>query len=120
MGEWRKCHDNGTGTYAVERIKQMFVGPLNPEKGLGLELFSVRLPQFPIEGGREAILNALTHGDYLNPGEILIRAELRDLLGLGESPSASVEASRHLTKWSRDDGFLVKQVLRGKPFHTLK
>lgn len=49
--ERRKCHDNGTGTYAVERMKQMFVGPLNPETGLGLELFTVRLPQFPIEGG---------------------------------------------------------------------
>lgn len=120
MDEWRKCHDNGTGTYAVERMKQMFVGPLNPETGLGLELFTVRLSQFSIEGGRETILNAPTHRDFLNPGEILIRVELRDLLGLGDSPSASVDASHLLTKWSQDDGFLVKQVLRGKPFHTLK
>jgi ATP-dependent DNA helicase RecG len=55
-------------------------------------------------------LNAPTHRDYLNPGEILIRVELRDLLGLGDSPSASVEASHHLTKWSQDDGFLAGQA----------
>jgi ATP-dependent DNA helicase RecG len=65
---------------AVERMEQVFVGPLNPEKELELGLFKVRIPQFPIEGVREAILNALTHRDYLNPGEILIRHSSKELV----------------------------------------
>jgi len=58
--------------------------------------------------------------EYLRDHQRIQNAELRELLGLGDSPSASVEASRYLKKWSQDDGFLVKQVLRGKPFYTLK
>jgi ATP-dependent DNA helicase RecG len=61
-------------------MEQVFVGPLNPEKELELGLFKVRIPQFPIEGVREAILNALTHRDYLNPGEILIRHSSKELV----------------------------------------
>jgi len=65
---------------AVERMEQVFVGPLNPEREVELGLFKVRIPQFPVEGVREAVLNALTHRDYLNPGEILIRHSAKELV----------------------------------------
>jgi ATP-dependent DNA helicase RecG len=64
----------------VERMDAVFQGPLNPEKEVDLGLFKLRIPQFPIEGVREAILNALTHRDYLNPGEILVRHSAKELV----------------------------------------
>ena len=64
----------------VERIEQIFIGPLNPEREIELGLFKLRIPQFPIEGVREAVLNALTHRDYLNPGEILLRHSAKELV----------------------------------------
>lgn len=64
----------------VERMEQVFVGPLNPEREIELGLFKLRIPQFPIEGVREAILNALTHRDYQNPGEILLRHSAKELV----------------------------------------
>jgi ATP-dependent DNA helicase RecG len=57
----------------VERMEQVFQGPLNPEEEVSLGLFKLRIPQFPIEAVREAILNALTHRDYTDPGEVLVR-----------------------------------------------
>ena len=65
---------------AVERMEQIFLGPLNPEKEIDLGLFKLRIPQFPIEGVREAILNALTHRDYQHPGEILVRHSVQELV----------------------------------------
>jgi hypothetical protein len=35
--------------------------------------------------------------------------ECRQLLGLGESPSARVETSRYFKKWSGDGGFLRRE-----------
>ena len=64
----------------VERMEQVFLGPLNPEKEIELGLFKLRIPQFPIEGVREAVLNALTHRDYQNPGEILVRHSVQELV----------------------------------------
>lgn len=65
---------------AVERMEQVFEGPLNPEKEVEIGLFKLRIPQFPIEGVRESILNALTHRDYSNPGEILVRHSPQELV----------------------------------------
>lgn len=65
---------------AVERMEQIFEGPLNPEQEVEIGMFKLRIPQFPIEGVREAILNALTHRDYSNPGEILVRHSPQELV----------------------------------------
>lgn len=65
---------------AVERMEQVFEGPLNPEKEIEIGLFKLRIPQFPIEGVREGILNALTHRDYSNPGEVLVRHSPQELV----------------------------------------
>jgi ATP-dependent DNA helicase RecG len=65
---------------AVERMEQIFLGPLNPEKEIEIGLFNLRIPQFPIEGVREAVLNALTHRDYQHPGEILVRHSVQELV----------------------------------------
>jgi len=64
----------------VERMEHVFVGPLNPEREIELGLFKLRIPQFPVEGVREAVLNALTHRDYQNPGEILLRHSAKELV----------------------------------------
>ena len=64
----------------VERMEHVFVGPLNPEREIELGLFKLRIPQFPIEGVREAVLNALTHRDYQNSGEILLRHSVKELV----------------------------------------
>lgn len=65
---------------AVERIEQIFSGPMNPEKEIEIGLFKLRIPQFPIEGVREAVLNALTHRDYQHSGEVLVRHSARELV----------------------------------------
>lgn len=65
---------------AVERIEQIFSGPMNPEKEIEIGLFKLRIPQFPIEGVREAVLNALTHRDYQHSGEVLVRHSAKELV----------------------------------------
>jgi ATP-dependent DNA helicase RecG len=47
--------------------------------------------------------------EYLGDHTQIGNAELRELLGLGDSPSAQVEASRYLKKWTQPDGFLDRQ-----------
>jgi ATP-dependent DNA helicase RecG len=65
---------------AVERIEHIFSGPMNPEKEIEIGLFKLRIPQFPIEGVREAVLNALTHRDYQHSGEVLVRHSAKELV----------------------------------------
>ncbi|MEO6196273.1 MAG: RNA-binding domain-containing protein [Thermoanaerobaculia bacterium] len=57
----------------LERFEQTFTSPVNPEQELPLGLFRLRIPAFPVEVVREAVLNAVTHRDYLEPGEVLVR-----------------------------------------------
>jgi ATP-dependent DNA helicase RecG len=64
----------------VERMEQVFQGPLNPEEEVSLGLFKLRIPQFPMEAVREAVLNALTHRDYTDPGEVLVRHSSDELV----------------------------------------
>jgi len=62
------------GVLAVlERLEQAFTGPINPEYELSVGLFKLRIPAYPVEVVREAVLNAVTHRDYTDPGEVLIR-----------------------------------------------
>lgn len=64
----------------IERIEQHFTGPTNPEQELTVGLFKLRVPAFPIETVREAVLNAVTHRDYSASGEVLIRHAGKELV----------------------------------------
>lgn len=64
----------------LDRIEQAFSGPANPEYELTVGLFRLRIPAFPFEAVREAVLNAVTHRDYQNPGEVLVRHSPRELV----------------------------------------
>lgn len=63
----------------VARIEEIFSGPANPEEELSVGLFKLRIPAFPLDVVREALLNAVTHRDYSDPGEVLIRHAPREL-----------------------------------------
>jgi ATP-dependent DNA helicase RecG len=58
--------------------------------------------------------------EYLRDHQGIRNAELRELLGLGDSPSAQVEASRYLKKWSQADGFLERRRERGTYVYALR
>lgn len=64
----------------LEQIENAFTGPMNPEQELTVGFFKLRIPSFPIEVVREAVLNAVTHRDYTDPGEVLIRHAPRELV----------------------------------------
>ncbi len=63
----------------LERIEQVFTSPVNPEQELSLGFFKLRIPAFPLETVREALLNAVTHRDYSDPGEVLFRHAAREV-----------------------------------------
>lgn len=64
----------------LEKIDAIFTGPSNPEEELSIGLFKLRIPAFPIGVVREAVLNAITHRDYSDPGEVLIRHTPHELI----------------------------------------
>lgn len=66
--------------HTLERIEQVFTSPANPEQELSSGLFKLRIPAFPVEVVREAVLNAVTHRDYSDPGEVLLRHTPRQLV----------------------------------------
>lgn len=65
---------------ALERVEQAFSGPGNPEEEISVGLFKLRVPAFPLDSVRETVLNALTHRDYADPGEVLIRHTPREVV----------------------------------------
>jgi len=76
-------------------------------KGVAKDLLG-RAPNTKIRG-----LNPLRYAELVREfvadhGSITPR-DCRQLLGLGESPSAKVEVSRYLKKWAGDEGFLRRE-----------
>lgn len=59
--------------HTLERIEQIFTSPANPESELTLGLQKLRIPAYHLDVVREAVLNAVTHRDYSDPGKVLIR-----------------------------------------------
>lgn len=58
--------------------------------------------------------------EYLRDHRTIRNRELRELLGLGDSPSAQVEASRYFKKWSEAEGFLDQHGNGSSKFYTLR
>jgi ATP-dependent DNA helicase RecG len=58
--------------------------------------------------------------EYLHDHPSISNREVRELLGLGESPTAQVEASRYLKKWSGLSGFLTAEGNGAKRCYRLK
>lgn len=66
--------------YILERITEILTGPVNPEQEISVGLFKLRIPAFPVDVVREAILNAVTHRDYSDVGKVLIRHNAREMV----------------------------------------
>ena len=66
--------------FILERIEHAFEGPSNPEQELSLGLLKLRIPAFPLEVVREAVLNALTHRDYSSADHVRIRQTQQGLV----------------------------------------
>ncbi|HUY36141.1 MAG TPA: RNA-binding domain-containing protein [Pirellulales bacterium] len=64
----------------LERIEQAFSGPANPEHEISVGLFKLRVPAFVVDVVREALLNAVTHRDYTDPNDVLVRHTDRELV----------------------------------------
>ena len=64
----------------VERIEQVFTGPVNPEHEVSVGIYKMRIPSYDVDVVREALLNAVTHRDYSDPNEVLIRHSSPELV----------------------------------------
>jgi ATP-dependent DNA helicase RecG len=58
--------------------------------------------------------------EYLHDHPTITNREVRELLGLGESPTAQVEASRYLKRWSAPSGFLEAEGKGSKRRYRLR
>lgn len=85
----------------LERIERIFTSPVNPEYEFPIGLFHLRIPAFPVEVVREAVLNAVTHRNYMDPGEVLVR-HTADQLAVS-SPGGFI------------DGITTRNILRHEP-----
>lgn len=65
--------------HIIEKLEGIFSSPVNPEEEIPVGLFRLRIPAFPLEVVREMVLNAVTHRDYSQPGEVLIRHSPHEL-----------------------------------------
>ncbi len=63
----------------LEAIERNFEGPINPEEELLIGFGMMRIPAFPLDVIREAWLNAVTHRDYLDIGEVFVRHKQREV-----------------------------------------
>lgn len=66
--------------HVLERIEQVFQSPANPEQEVTLGLQKLRIPAYHLDVVREAVLNAVTHRDYSDPGKVLIRQSRAELV----------------------------------------
>lgn len=64
----------------LAHVEDIFSGPANPEEELSIGLFKLRIPAFPVDVVREAVLNAVTHRDYSDPGDVFLRHSPRELV----------------------------------------
>ena len=66
--------------HILERITEILTGPVNPEREVSVGLFMLRIPAFPVDVVREALLNAVTHRDYAQTGKVLVRHTAREMV----------------------------------------
>ena len=66
--------------HILERITEILTGPVNPEREVSVGLFMLRIPAFPVDVVREALLNAVTHRDYAQTGKVLVRHAQREMV----------------------------------------
>jgi len=85
----------------LEKLEGIFSSPVNPEEEIPVGLFRLRIPAFPIDVVREVVLNAVTHRDYSQPGEVLIRHSNHELAVT--SPGGFI------------GGITLKNILRHEP-----
>ena len=87
----------------LEQIERAFTGPANPEQELSIGVFKLRIPAFPVEDTvREAVLNAVTHRDYLDPGRLVIGTSPRSWSS--PAPAVSSPASPRGTSSAMSPG----------------
>ena len=64
----------------LEQVERFFTGPVNPEHEVSVGLLKLRIPAFPLDAVREAVLNAVTHRDYLDTNDVLLRHSASELV----------------------------------------
>ncbi len=65
--------------YVMERLTET-INVRNPFHTMKKGFFHINIPAFPEESYREAILNAVIHRDYLEPGSVYIRHSDREMV----------------------------------------
>lgn len=64
----------------LDHFDGVFSGPANPTYEFVDGLIRIEIPAYPRRVVREALLNAVTHRDYLNPQEVLVRQDSSELV----------------------------------------